>query len=57
MEKLPSTVLGQAGAGRCAIDPRDKEGLKTFENLFQLDLELGEPVAPFLYRREGLCAF
>jgi putative peptide zinc metalloprotease protein len=45
MEKLPSTVLSNAGGGEVAIDPQDKEGLKTFENLFQLDLELHEPVS------------
>jgi putative peptide zinc metalloprotease protein len=44
MEKLPSTILGMEGGGEIATDPRDKEGLKTFENLFQLDLELSEPL-------------
>ena len=47
MEKLPSTALGQGGGGEVAIDPRDKDGLKTFENLFQLDLQLREPVDHF----------
>ena len=47
MEKLPSTALGQGGGGEVPIDPRDKDGLKTFENLFQLDLQLDEPVAHF----------
>ena len=47
MEKLPSTALGQGGGGEVPIDPRDKDGLKTFENLFQLDLQLSEPVAHF----------
>jgi putative peptide zinc metalloprotease protein len=44
VEQLPSTVLSNAGGGEIPTDPRDKEGLKTFENLFQLDLELNEPV-------------
>jgi len=43
-ERLPSTVLGTIGGGEVPIDPRDKDGLKTFENLFQLDLEILEPV-------------
>lgn len=47
MERLPSTALGNEGGGEVPIDPRDKEGLKTFENLFQLDLELREPVDHF----------
>lgn len=47
IEKLPSTALGQGGGGEVPIDPRDKDGLKTFENLFQLDLQLSEPVAHF----------
>jgi putative peptide zinc metalloprotease protein len=44
IERLPSTILGNVGGGEIATDPRDKEGLKTFENLFQLDIELTEPV-------------
>lgn len=47
IEKLPSTALGQGGGGEVPIDPRDKDGLKTFENLFQLDLQLRQPVAHF----------
>ena len=47
IEKLPSTALGQGGGGEVPIDPRDKDGLKTFENLFQLDLQLREPVTHF----------
>lgn len=44
-ERLPSTVLGTIGGGEVPIDPRDQDGLKTFENLFQVDLEPLEPVA------------
>ena len=44
MERLPSTILGSVGGGEIAIDPGDKEGLKTFDQLFQLDIELTEPV-------------
>ncbi len=38
-ERLPSAVLGNIGGGEIAIDPRDTEGLKTFEKLFQFDIE------------------
>jgi putative peptide zinc metalloprotease protein len=48
LEKLPSPALSHAGGGEVAVDPRDKDGLKTFENLFQLDLQLKEPVTPLL---------
>jgi putative peptide zinc metalloprotease protein len=48
VERLPSTILGSVGGGAIATDPRDQEGLKTFENLFQLDLELNEPVEHLL---------
>ncbi len=39
-ERLPSTVLGSAGGGEIPIEPRDAEGLKTLEKLFQFDIEL-----------------
>jgi len=39
-ENLPSTVLGSAGGGKVLIDPRDSQGLKTFEKLFQFDIEV-----------------
>jgi len=42
VEQLPSTVLGVAGGGEIAIDPRDAQGLKTLETLFQYDLELDQ---------------
>jgi putative peptide zinc metalloprotease protein len=42
--KLPSTILGAAGGGDIAVDPQEPGGTKTFEKLFQFDLELLEPV-------------
>jgi len=45
-ERLPSTILGSVGGGKIPIDPRDKGGMKTFEKLFQFDLELAEAVDP-----------
>ncbi|MGC9328005.1 MAG: hypothetical protein ACP5I1_10255, partial [Candidatus Hinthialibacter sp.] len=44
MERLPSTILGRAGGGDIAIDPWDAEGLKTFEKIFQFDLEISRPL-------------
>lgn len=37
--RLPSLTLSNLGGGKIAIDPSDKEGLKTLENLFQFDIE------------------
>ena len=43
-ERLPSTALGITGGGSISIDPRDQQGTKTFQKLFQFDLELTEPL-------------
>jgi putative peptide zinc metalloprotease protein len=43
-EDLPSTTLGAAGGGSIAVDPQEASGTRTFETLFQFDLELLEPV-------------
>ena len=39
-EKLPSTALGSQGGGTIAVDPLDKDGLKSVEKIFQFDLAL-----------------
>ncbi|QKS29610.1 MAG: PqqD family peptide modification chaperone [Candidatus Accumulibacter similis] len=39
-EQLPSRALSLAGGGPHATDPRDTEGLRTLQRLFQFDLEL-----------------
>jgi putative peptide zinc metalloprotease protein len=44
LERLPSTILGVAGGGEIAIDPRDAEGVKTFEKLFQFDIEISKSI-------------
>lgn len=40
VEKLPSAALGIQGGGAIAIDPRDPQGMKTMETVFQFDLGL-----------------
>jgi putative peptide zinc metalloprotease protein len=40
VEKLPSTALGLQGGGEIAIDPRDPQGVKVMEKVFQFDLGL-----------------
>jgi putative peptide zinc metalloprotease protein len=44
LQRLPSTILGRAGGGQIAIDPFDRQGTKTFENLFQFDIETTDPM-------------
>jgi putative peptide zinc metalloprotease protein len=39
-KKLPSVALGFAGGGEVPVDPRDEEGTKTFDSVFQLDLTM-----------------
>ncbi|MFO1098476.1 MAG: peptidase M50 [Xanthobacteraceae bacterium] len=39
-EDLPSKALGGAGGGDLPVDPRDPEGTKTLQRIFQIDLEL-----------------
>lgn len=39
-QSLPSSALGSAGGGRVAVDPRDPNGLRTIERIFQFELEL-----------------
>jgi len=44
LERLPSTVLGRGGGGEIATDPRDNQGTKAFEKMFQFDVELTRPL-------------
>ncbi|MBL8470898.1 MAG: peptidase M50 [Rhodocyclaceae bacterium] len=39
-DQLPSVALGSAGGGALAADPRDSEGRRALETVFQFDLEL-----------------
>lgn len=38
--RLPSAALAVAGGGAFAIDPQDSQGTRTFERLFQFDIDL-----------------
>jgi len=42
---LPSMALSLEGGGEIVMDPRDGQTPKSFEKLFQVELELGEAVA------------
>ena len=39
-EDLPSKALGGAGGGALPVDPRDPQGTKSLQRVFQVDLEL-----------------
>ena len=43
-DEAPSRALLAAGGGRLAIDPRDPEGKKTLERVFQIDVAFDEPL-------------
>jgi len=39
-EQLPAKALGTAGGGGITTDPTDRQGLKTIQKIFELDIEL-----------------
>jgi putative peptide zinc metalloprotease protein len=39
-DQLPSPALGTQGGGHVAVDPSDKDGRKTLQKYFQVDVEL-----------------
>ena len=45
-DQLPSKALSLEGGGSHGTDPRDPNGLKSLQRLFQFDLELPEEVGP-----------
>jgi putative peptide zinc metalloprotease protein len=44
-EDLPSKALAGVGGGTLPVDPRDPQGTKTLQRVFQLDIELPSDVA------------
>ena len=50
--QLPTAALGSAGGGPIAVDPRDKQGVTTLRQVFQLELTLpGEVHSEYLGSR------
>lgn len=41
-DSLPSLALSQEGGGKIVMDPRDRDGGKTLQRMFQFDVELKE---------------
>ena len=44
-DEAPSRALVSPGGGRIAADPRDPQGRRTLERIFQIDVALNEPLA------------
>jgi len=44
--RLPAVALGSQGGGEMVIDPRDAQGLTTFENVFQFDVGIAAQQIP-----------
>jgi putative peptide zinc metalloprotease protein len=44
-DDLPSKALGGSGGGTLPVDPRDPQGTKTIQRVFQIDVELPSDVA------------
>jgi putative peptide zinc metalloprotease protein len=42
---LPSKALGGPGGGALPVDPRDQQGTKTLQRVFQVDIELPSDAA------------
>jgi putative peptide zinc metalloprotease protein len=50
--QLPSSVLGTAGGGEFAVDPRDNQGVTAIDRVFQVELVLPPEVrSPYLGAR------
>jgi putative peptide zinc metalloprotease protein len=45
-DETPSRALLSQGGGRIAADPRDPQGRRTLERVFQLDVEPDAPIGP-----------
>ncbi len=43
-DQLPSKILSREGGGEIAIDPRDMQGVKSFQKIFLFDIELSENI-------------
>ena len=44
--RLPAVALGSQGGGAIAVDPRDGQGVTTFERVFQFDISIDVPQVP-----------
>ena len=43
-DEAPSRALVASGGGRLAVDPRDPQGRRTLERIFEIDVALDEPL-------------
>ena len=49
--ELPSLALSTQGGGPFGLDPREKERPMVLEHLFQFDIQVDEPLGPWLEQR------
>jgi len=56
-EYLPSNVLGSAGGGALAIDPSDPEGVKTFDRVFQFQVQPIKPLDSVVFNERVYLRF
>jgi putative peptide zinc metalloprotease protein len=54
---LPSAVLGTAGGGEIAVDPRLPEGTSTFRNVFEFDIKLLADIHPAVFEERVYVRF
>jgi putative peptide zinc metalloprotease protein len=56
-DELPSKALGGTGGGALATDPRDPQGTKTLQRVFQLDIELLSDESPAAFGSRAYVRF
>ena len=56
-DELPSKALGGTGGGALATDPRDPQGTKTLQRVFQFDIELLSDESPAAFGSRAYVRF
>jgi len=56
-DQAPSRALVSAGGGRLAADPRDPQGRKTLERIFEIDVALERPIGLHAYGQRVFVRF
>jgi putative peptide zinc metalloprotease protein len=57
LNTLPSAALGQNGGGRFLIDPSDRDGLRSLDQVFVFDLSLPKTLSPAPYGARVIVRF
>ena len=56
-EQLPSPALGTQGGGAIAVDPRQRDGLATFQKVFQFDIHVLDDLNPSVFEERVYVRF